>query len=339
MCDGATGTGARPPYLAASDLVAALPLPAAIDALEHGLARLGETPLAVTPRTVVSMPRSELRPESEMLLMPAFGPEGAGAKLVTICPQNPGRGLPLIQGLYVLFSQASLTPELLIDGSALTNLRTAAVSALATRRLARGDSHRLAVFGAGIQAQGHVEAMCTVLPIESVTIIASSPASDRGRELVARLIAAGIEARGGAPDAVAGADVVCTCTTSASPVFDGAAVAPGTHINAVGAYRHDLREIDGALLARSTVVVETCEAALAEAGDIVQAIAGGQLPRDRFAYELADLIAGRARRDSDDQITVFKSVGVAFEDLIIARAVADRLRIRPTDGDINLGAQ
>jgi ornithine cyclodeaminase len=305
--------------------VAALPLAAAVDALEHGLTRVGEESLDVTPRTVLSMPRRGLAAESEMLLMPAYGPQGAGTKLLTICPENPGRGLPLIQGIYVLFSQTSLAPELLIDGSALTNFRTAAVSALATRHLARQDSHRLVVFGAGIQAQGHVEAMRRLLPIESVTIVASTPVSPRGRELVARLRAAGVDARSGAPDAVADADVVCTCTTSASPVFDGAAVAPGTHINAIGAYRPDLCELDGALLARSTIVVETREAALGEAGDILQAIAGGQLPRDGFAHELSDVVAGRTRRATDDEITVFKSVGVALEDLIIARAVADRV--------------
>ena len=326
MSDGTGGIVSGPPYVAQAELMETLPLPAAIGALERGFAALGEQPLEVTPRIALSMPRDGVRPEGEMLLMPAFGPHGAGTKLVTICPENPGRGFPLIQGLYVLFSQTSLTPELLIDGSALTNLRTAAVSALATRYLAREDSRRLVVFGAGAQAAVHVEAMRAVLPIETVTIVASSPASARGHELVARLRAADIEASAGTPDAVAGADVVCTCTTSASPVFDGAAVVRGTHINAIGAYRPDLRELDGSLLARSTIVVETREAALAEAGDILQAIAAGQLPNDGFAHELADVIAGRARRSSEEQITVFKSVGVAIEDLIIARAVADRLR-------------
>jgi ornithine cyclodeaminase/alanine dehydrogenase-like protein (mu-crystallin family) len=326
MSDGAGGTVGRPPYLDQWQLAKTLPLSGAIDALEQGLAALGEQPLQVTPRTALSMPRDGARAQGEMLLMPAFGPQGAGAKLVTICPENPDRGLPRIQGLYVLFSQASLSPELLIDGSALTNLRTAAVSALATRHLAREDSRRLVVFGAGVQASAHVEAMRAVLPIETVTIVASSPASARGHELVARLRGADIEASAGTPDSVAGADVVCTCTTSASPVFNGAAVVRGTHINAIGAYRPDLRELDGSLLARSTIFVETREAALAEAGDILQAIAAGQLPDDDFAYELTDVIAGRARRSSDDQITVFKSVGVAVEDLIIARAVADRLR-------------
>lgn len=325
MPDGAAVIVGGPPYLAAPELVATLPLPAAIDALEHGLASLRGQPLEVTPRTALSMPADGIRPESEMLLMPAYGPQGAGTKLVTICPENPDRGLPLIQGLYVLFSQSSLAPELLIDGSALTNLRTAAVSALATRHLARENSRRLVVFGAGIQAGAHVEAMRAVLPIETVTIVASSPSSPRGRELVARLRAADIDASAGTPDAVAGADVVCTCTTSASPVFDGAAVAPGTHINAIGAYRRDLCELDGALLARSTVVVETREAALAEAGDILQAIAAGQLAGDGFARELTEVIGGHARRESEQQITVFKSVGVAIEDLIIARAVAERL--------------
>ena len=118
---------------------------------------------------------------------------------------------------------------------------------------------------------------------------------------------------------------VRTCTTSTAPVFDGSALAVGAHVNAIGAYRPDMCELDGDLLARSMIVVETRAAALAEAGDILRAIATGHLPNQDFAAELTDVVAGRVRRQGDQQITVFKSVGLAVEDLILARAVADRL--------------
>lgn len=284
--------------------------------------------------------------------MPASGPEGTGVKLVTIARDNPARGLPLIQGCYALFSPGVLSPELLIDAAALTSLRTASVSALATRHLARADSRELVVFGAGAQAEAHVGAMLAVRPIERVTIVASSPSSPRARDLAERLSgdverrsgqaerrsgdverapglvkrpSGGVEIRIGTPDAVATADIVCTCTTSATPVFDGELLAPGAHVNAVGAYRPDLREIDLAVVSRALVVVETLEAAAAEAGDLLAAIDAGVLPPKGFAHELSDVVAGRAGRASDSDVTLFKSVGLAVEDLVLARAAADRL--------------
>jgi ornithine cyclodeaminase len=260
-----------------------------------------------------------------MLVMPALGPEGAGTKLVTVTRANPSRSLPMIQGLYVLFSPVTLTPELLIEGSALTRLRTAAVSALATSYLAREDSRRLVVFGAGVQAGGHIEAITTVRPIESTAIVASSPASERARMLVDQLRTAGLDASVARPDAVVNADIVCTCTTSTTPVFDGRALRAGTHVNAIGAYRPDMRELDDETLQRAMLVVETRAAALAEAGDIIQAIAARSLPATDFAHELSEVVNGAAGRSDDEQITVFKSVGVASEDLILARAAADRL--------------
>jgi ornithine cyclodeaminase/alanine dehydrogenase-like protein (mu-crystallin family) len=298
---------------------------AAIDALGQALTDTRAQPLEIAPRTVVAMSGNGPEAGDEMLLMPASGPEGAGAKIVTIARANPARGLPLIQGAYVLFSQVGFSPELVIDAAGLTRLRTAAVSALATRHLARQDSRHLVVIGAGAQGEAHVEAMRAVLPIETTTIVASSPSSARAHDLVARLRASDIEAALGVPDAVAGADVVCTCTTSTAPVFDGNALAVGAHVNAIGAYRPDMCELDGDLLARSMIVVETRAAALAEAGDILRAMASGHLPSQDFAAELTDVVAGRVRRQSDEQITVFKSVGLAVEDLILARAVADRL--------------
>jgi ornithine cyclodeaminase/alanine dehydrogenase-like protein (mu-crystallin family) len=257
-------------------------------------------------------------PDGELLLMPAHGAAGVGVKLVTIAPGNPARGLPLIHGTYVLFAPGSLAPEAVLDGTALTIVRTAAVSALATDRLARLDASRLTVFGAGVQARAHALAMASVRPIASVTVVGRDP--ERAAALVADLRAAGLDAATAGPEAVADADLVCTCTTSADPVFDGAALAPGTHVNAIGAYRRDLRELDDTALSRAALVaVETRTSALAEAGDIVHAVAAGALDADDLV-ELRDVVTGAAGRSGREDITVFKSVGVALEDLAVARA-------------------
>jgi ornithine cyclodeaminase/alanine dehydrogenase-like protein (mu-crystallin family) len=256
-------------------------------------------------------------PAGELLLMPAAGSAGVGVKLVTLAPGNPALGLPFIHGTYVLFAPGRLVPEAVLDGTALTTIRTAAVSALATDRLARPDASRLVIFGAGAQARAHAHAIASVRPLRSVAICSRSEA--RARALVDELRAAGLPATFAGPDAVAEADVVCTCTTSATPVFDGAALAAGAHVNAIGAYRADLRELDDTVLARAArVVVETRASALAEAGDIVQAVRAGVLAPAGLV-ELRDVLRDVADRDEAD-VTVFKSVGLALEDLAVARA-------------------
>ena len=303
-------SAATPRVLDAAAVERALPWPVAVAALEEAFRT--EDPGAVPPRSHLDVPGGEL------LLMPAHGAAGVGVKLVTLAPGNPGDGLPFIHGAYVLFSPGSLVPEALLDGTALTTIRTAAVSALATDRLARPDASRLVVFGAGAQARSHALAMAAVRPIESILIVGRDQA--RAAALVADLAATGLRAALADPEAVAEADIVCTCTTSAAPVFDGAALAPGAHVNAIGAYRADLRELDDAALSRAAVVaVETRASALAEAGDVVQAAASGALvPAD--LVELRDVLRGAAGRGAADDITVFKSVGLALEDLAVARA-------------------
>ncbi len=263
--------------------------------------------------------------EDEVLLMPASGPEGAGVKLLSIAAGNPARGLPLIQGAYLLFSTDGLTPELLIDAAALTRLRTTAVTSLATRHLARADSRRLVVFGAGTQAAAHVDAMRAMLPIDHMTIVGREPGSPSAARLVGRLRDAGVDADVGGPEAVAEADVICTCTTSRTALFDDRDLKPGVHINAIGAYRHDMAEVPAASFGRALLVVESEEATLAEAGDVVAAISAGALPPTGFAHELNALARGEVRRTDADQLTIFKSVGISVEDLIVARALADAL--------------
>jgi ornithine cyclodeaminase/alanine dehydrogenase-like protein (mu-crystallin family) len=292
-----------------------LPFSQAVDALA---AAFSSTRADAPPRTALQVPGGEL------LLMPAHGREGVGVKLVTLNPDNPSAGRPLIQGMYVLFSADGLRPELMIDGAALTGRRTAAVSALATDRLARDDARRLVVFGAGPQARAHVEAMLGVRAIERVGIIGRDPS--RARALAEQVRAElGLRAESVSGAAIADADIVCTCTTSHAPLFDDRWLAPGTHINAIGAYRPDMRELPAATLARALVAVESVGAALEEAGDFIQAIAEGAWNPAAIAGELADLALGRVVRTRPDQVTVFKSVGIATEDLVLARAVADRL--------------
>jgi ornithine cyclodeaminase/alanine dehydrogenase-like protein (mu-crystallin family) len=290
-------------YLDRSELRRRLPMSDAIDALERAFA----SPPSAPPRANHSLGNGQL------LVMPAWSRSGVGVKLVTVAPDNPARGLPLIQGLYLLFDADDLRPRGLVDGAALTELRTGAVSGVATRCLAREGSSHVVVFGSGTQAFAHVEAMDAVLDVGRVTVVAHR----EEEAFLERCRALGVEVEWGSPADVATADVVCTCTTSGSPLFDGDALREGTHLNAIGTHSPDRRELDGRTMARAAVVVETIEAALAEAGDVVLAIAEGVL-RQEGLVTLSAVVRGEGGRRSPQDITVFKSVGIGFEDLAVA---------------------
>jgi ornithine cyclodeaminase len=299
----------------ADGLRRALPMAAAIDALERAFSgALPNAPLRSHVET----------PAGTLLLMPATGAEGVGVKLVTLTPSNPERGLPLIHALYALFDAQTQAPLAILDGAALTALRTGAVSGLATRYLARPEASRLVVFGAGVQARAHVEAMRAVRPLERAVVV--SRTRERAEALAAELRASGLAAEVGAPEAVAEADLVCTCTTSPTPVFDGRLLPPGAHVNAVGAYTPQTRELDEATILRARVVVETREAALAEAGDLLIPMREGRIGPEHVVADLAEVVRGAAVRRSAEDVTVFESVGVAFEDLVVARAALEGIR-------------
>jgi ornithine cyclodeaminase/alanine dehydrogenase-like protein (mu-crystallin family) len=311
-------TGGSVPHLGGGELSASFEYAGVISALEKAFERAG---------TYSQHARQNLSvPSGELLIMPADGPEGLGVKLLTLNPGNRGLGIPLIHGVYVMFAPETLAAEATLDGSALTALRTAAVSAVATRHLARPDARRLVVFGAGVQAEAHIAAMCAVRPIEQVVIVGTG--SRRTHMLRESVLAGGLACELGRPADVASADIICTCTTSATPLFAGERPAPGAHINAIGAYRPDMRELDGPLIASSQVVVETRGAALAEAGDVIQAINEGLFDAAGLA-ELEDLVCGRVRRRDETTVTVFKSVGIPFEDLVVARAAIQLLVAAP----------
>ena len=286
-------------------------------ALEHALEamfRLGcEAPL----RHVHALPES-----GTLLLMPAWSTPGppprfTGVKIVQVAPGNGALGLPAVQAVYLLSDGETGQPIALLDGAELTERRTAAASTLAGRYLARPDSRRLLVLGAGRVGAALAEAWANRRPLTEVAIWSRRMA--QAEALAARLVQHGLPARATASADPRGYDIVSAATLSDTALIHGAAVDPGTHIDLVGAFRPTMRESDSALIARATLVVDTRAGALTEAGDVVQAIAEGAIAAAHIVADLADLCRGtHPGRTSADEVTLFKSVGWAGEDLAAA---------------------
>jgi ornithine cyclodeaminase len=297
------------PFLDA-EAVLALDPPAAMAALRDALAE-GLDPSADPPRSMAPVRSGEL------LVMPSDGPEYAGVKVVSVAPGNSALGVPRIQGIYLLFEARTLTPIALLDGVAMTNVRTAAVSALAASTLAAPDAHRLVVFGTGPQAHAHIAALAAVLPITDVVVVG------RSAHGVARFVA-NWEGRGptvtaGTAEDVARADVVVCATTASTPLF-GAEVLGGDALAiAVGSHQPGVVELDPELLGRAQVVVEESATALREAGEVVAAVAAGVLEPPALV-DLSGLVRGNVSVDRT-RPRVFKSVGMAWEDRVVAEAV------------------
>lgn len=317
----------------------ALPMPAAVAAMRRAFTALAEGRMQVPPRSLLTAPAGR----GTILTMPAASTGGdaptAAVKVVAVFPENKRRGLPTIHGAVIVLDPETGRPSALLEGAALTALRTGAVSGLATDLLARRDSRALAVFGSGVQARTQAEAVCCVRSIETLRIC--SPSAGKAEKMAD-------EIAGRAPfpldvrparsprEALAAADVVCTATTSATPLFDDADVRPGTHINAVGSYRPSVREIPGETVRRSFIVADQREAALEEAGDLIQAVEEGLITPDDVACELGGLLLGaNAGRGSDEQITLFKSVGLAAQDAAAAQAAVDAARRRGLGANID----
>ena len=237
-------------------------------------------------------------------IMPAYG-SALGAKLVTFYPQN--QGVHTHHAMILLFRPGTGEPLATMDGRLITEMRTAAVSAVATQLLARRETRVLAILGSGVQARSHLEALRLVREFREVRVW--SPRNAR-----AFAERSGVEAAASAEEAVRGADVVVVATTSMTPVLAGKWLSPGTHINAVGAARPTWRELDDDTLAQARIYVESREAASRESGDVIAA--------GRIFAEIGEVVAGtQSGRASEDEITVFKSVGVAIEDIAAADLV------------------
>ncbi len=308
--------------LSRSDMASVLTMPDVIEAVEKGF-RSAE----VKDHVPVRLPVQVAHRSAVVLFMPAYlsGSRTLGAKVVSFFPENPSLGRPVITGFYVLSDAETGRLIALMDATFLTGIRTAAASAVATKCLAREDSRVLGVIGAGVQGRFHVDAIRAVRPIERVVVYNRTP--ERGSALVDELNSSAIPCRlvDTASDCAAEADVLAVCTSSGTPLFDGSLVRPGTHVNAVGAFTADRRELDTAFIQRAQVFVDTYDGAFEEAGDILIPLRAGDITRDHVRAELAELVTGRkGGRASRDEITVFKSVGYAMEDAVTARLAFER---------------
>ena len=260
-----------------------------------------------------------------LLLMPAWDGISLGVKIVTVFPRNRERGLASVAALYLLMDGTSGHPLALIDGEALTLRRTSAASALASSYLSRTDARHLLVVGTGALAPYMAAAHCVVRPIERVSVWGRSLAA--AERLATALAAQGLLAEPVADlaTALADADIVSCATTAREPVVHGKLVRDGTHVDLVGAFTPQMRESDDDLVARAEIFVDTFAGALQEAGDLVQPMQSGVITRDRVRAELADLVSRRhPGRRAPDEVTLFKSVGTALEDLCAARLLARR---------------
>jgi len=272
--------------------------------------------------------------------MPAYltVSEAVGAKAVTFFPRNAERGLPTHLAVILLWDSATGALLSLMDGRLITEMRTAAVSAAATNALALPTAPLLAILGAGVQARSHVEALRLVRPLERVRVWSRTVARARTfAEEMSERYGVPVEPCGTAEQAVRDAQVIVTATSSQTPVLEGRWVAPGAHINAVGAPRPDWRELDSALVARCRLFVDSRAGALVEAGDVLLAIREGAITEQHIRGEIGECFAGAVPgRTSDEEITLFKSLGMAVEDVATARWVYQRAQARGTGESISL---
>jgi ornithine cyclodeaminase/alanine dehydrogenase-like protein (mu-crystallin family) len=316
--------------LNADDVRRALPMAAAIEAMRRAFAALSAGRAVVPPRA-----RVPIEPhDGESLVMPAFVRDEQGdalaVKVVSLFDRNPERGIARIQAAVVALDPETGRPEALLEGATLTAIRTGAASGLATDLLARPDSRTAAIFGAGVQARTQLEAVCTVREIETAWVYDPRPgaAGDFAAEMAGSgPVPADLRSAADPRQAAADADVICTATTSAAPVFADADLKSGAHVNAVGSYQPHVQEVPAETVVRARVVVDSRQAALDETGDLIQPIREGLITAEHIHAELGEIVLGRAEgRSSPEQITLFESVGVAVQDALAARTALQRAR-------------
>jgi alanine dehydrogenase len=307
-----------PLWLSEQDVRAALSMEELIEAMESALMAFSSGRVVQPVRMVL-----ELRAHAFFALMPAYDNAHGifGAKLVTVIPENHGTARPSHQAIISLSEPATGELLALMDGRYITEARTAAVSAVSVRHLARKDAAVLGIIGSGVQAHSHALALPLVRAFREIRAWSPNPA--HLQQFAAGFCAsAGVRAAGSAEEAVRGADVVVLATASVEPVIEDGWVAAGTHVIGVGACRPSQREMDPELVARSYLVVDSRAAALEESGDILLAMQEGRFGEDHIGAELGEVACGVKRgRVKTDEITVFKSLGLAIEDVVSAELV------------------
>ena len=266
-------------------------------------------------------------PKGAMGMMPGYlgNPESFGIKLVSLFPDNPSRGLPSHLGLMVLFEAERGEPIAILDGDVVTSLRTAAASAVATRALARDDATQLTILGTGEQARAHVPAILAVRNIGRVRIWGRDAAkSARLATELSRTVGRPIDPCDNVQDALHDADIVCAVTSAREPIVEGTWLEPGMHLNLVGSSVPQTREVDSEAVRRAKFFIDYRESAFAQAGELLAAIDEGIVDKSHVRGEIGEVLLGQTMgRESDSEITVYKSLGVAAQDLAAARYIFD----------------
>jgi ornithine cyclodeaminase/alanine dehydrogenase-like protein (mu-crystallin family) len=307
--------------LSREDVQQAVSMARAIEAVKGAFAQLSAGRANVPLRTQLFVPKHQ----GVTIMMPAYLEENdsLAVKIVSVFPNNPALGLPTTQALVLVVDAATGLPTAAMDGTFLTALRTGAASGAATDLLARQDARTVAILGAGAQGRTQLLGVCEARPVERVRVFdqvrARSEQYATEMQRVGGRIPVDITVADTAREAVADADVICTATTSTTALFRDADLKPGVHINAIGAYTPQMQEIDEATVARARIVVDSCPACLAEAGDVIIPLRKGLILESSLS-ELGEIVLGRKPgRQDEREVTFFKTVGVAVQDAAVAR--------------------
>jgi len=329
-------TGQTLLFFSGEDIRKALPMREAVEVMKEAYARLSAGEAQMPVRSSMAIPERG----GSALFMPSALPheDQMGLKIVTIFDDNVGRGLPRIQALMIVLDGSTGSPVAVMDGSVLTALRTGAGSGAATDLMARREVARAAIFGAGVQGRTQLEAVCAVRPIDRVRVFDRDVAAARTyAEEMACSLGIAVEAAATPRECLAEADVVCTATTSPTPVFEDRDLQAGAHINAVGSYLPAVQEIPLETVVRARVAVDHRGSALAETGDLIIPIEQGYTAEDLIDAEIGEIAGGvAAGRATEDEITLFESVGVAIQDLAAAARILQKGRSLELGTEVSL---
>ncbi len=320
-----------------SEVAALLPMGECIPLMEEALASLSRGEVVLPLRPVMRIPDTR----DVFAMMPAYSAALPvfGVKMITVFPGNHGSALDSHQGAVLLFDGKTGTLAAMLDASSITAVRTAAVTAVATKLLAREDASTLALLGSGVQARTHLEAISLVRPLAAVRVFSLSWKHAKAFAAWAgKALGIAVEVCESPEHAVQGSDIVCTVTSSREPVFFGQWLEPGMHVNAVGASQPDARELDSDAVARARLFADRRESLIHESADYLVPMREGKISEQDIVAEIGEIIIGKARgRERDDEITLFKSLGLAVEDLAAAAYVYEKAMRDHVGTEVALG--
>ena len=323
--------------LSQSEVRKLLPMDTCIGLMEQALAALSKGDAVNPLRQGIRLPDGL----GILGMMPGYmpTPHALGLKAVAVFPGNHGTEYDSHQGVVLLFNVENGSPMAILDASEVTAIRTAAATGVATKLLAREDAHDLAIVGSGVQAGTHLEAMCVVRDIEKVRVYSRTPANrERFASEASRQFGIPVTPTDSVEAAVADADIICTTTSAAEPVLLGDWISPGCHINAVGSSIRSTRELDTAAVVRSRLFVDRIESTVNEAGDFLFPKQEGAVTDDHIVGEIGDILLGNLDgRETPDEIPLFKSLGVAVEDLAAAHFVYHEAKRTGVGTTVDLG--